>query len=137
MWNIKRILWVAGGTLSFLIGLIGVVIPILPTTPLIILAGFCYGKSSPRLHHWLITNKYFGKYIQDYQKGHGVPIRVKLFAVAFVWIGIVSSLFVIPLSFVKALMITIGIGVTIFIMTSPLLKEKKPSIHSVHEKVAK
>src|SRR5699024_9213092 len=104
MWNIKRMLWVLGGSLSFIIGLIGVVLPILPTTPLIILAGFCFGKSSPRLHHWLITNKYFGRYIQDYQKGHGVPIRIKWLAVSFVWTGIVVSLLVIPLFLVKIFM---------------------------------
>lgn len=137
MSNVKRILWVTGGTLSFVIGIIGIVVPILPTTPLIILACFCYGKSSPGLHRWLTTNKYFGKYIQDYQRGHGVPMHIKLYAVALVWMGIISSLFVIPLFLVRALMITIGIGVTIFILTSPLLKEKDMPVHPVHGKVAK
>lgn len=130
-------LWILGGSLSFIIGLIGVVLPILPTTPLIILAGFCFGKSSPRLHHWLITNKYFGRYIQDYQKGHGVPIRIKWLAVSFVWTGIVVSLLVIPLFLVKIFMITVGIGVSTFIFTSPLLKEKHSVLKQAYEKVAK
>ncbi len=124
MGNFKRVLWVVGGSLSLAIGLIGIIIPLLPTTPLVILAAFCFGKSSPALHHWLVTNRYFGRYIADYQSGKGVPIRIKLFAVLIVWTSVLFTLTVIPLFYVKLFMIGVALFVTIFIFTSPLLKEK-------------
>ncbi|WP_058306840.1 YbaN family protein [Gracilibacillus massiliensis] len=125
MWNFKRILWMIAGSLSLIIGLIGIVVPLLPTTPLVILAAFCFGKSSKALHHWLVTNKYFGRYLMDYQSGKGVPIRIKIFAVMIVWTSVLFTLTVIPLLYVKIFMIGVAIFVTIFIFTSPLLKEKK------------
>ncbi|SFM38428.1 hypothetical protein SAMN04487943_11621 [Gracilibacillus orientalis] len=122
MWNIKRALWIIAGSLSLVTGLIGIIVPILPTTPLVLLAGFCYGKSSPRLYNWLVTNKYFGHYIADYNSGKGVPIRIKIFAVLTVWTSVLFTLTVIPLFLVKVFMFGIAIFVTIFIFTSPLLK---------------
>lgn len=128
--ELKRILWVIGGSVSLIIGLIGIIVPpLLPTTPLVILAGFCFGKSSPALHHWLVTNRYFGRYIADYQTGKGVPIRIKLFAVLIVWTSILFTLTVIPLFYVKIFMICVALFVTIFIFTSPLLK-KKNQLHN-------
>ncbi|GAB2544134.1 YbaN family protein [Gracilibacillus alcaliphilus] len=127
MLQFKRLLWIAGGSISLFIGLIGIVIPLLPTTPLVILAGFCFGKSSSRLHRWLVTNKYFGHYIADYQSGKGVPLRIKIFAVVIVWSSVLFSLFFIPLSAIKIMMLGIALFVSLFIFTSPLLKEKKSS----------
>ncbi|UOQ85319.1 YbaN family protein [Gracilibacillus salinarum] len=105
--------------------MIGIIVPILPTTPLLILAGFCFGKSSPALHKWLVTNKYFGRYLQDYQNGKGVPFRIKCFAVAIVWTSVLFTLTIIPLLFVKLFVLAIAIFVSLFIFTSPLLKEKQ------------
>ncbi|WP_245711658.1 YbaN family protein [Gracilibacillus ureilyticus] len=107
-------------------GLIGIIVPILPTTPLIILAAFCFGKSSPTLHNWLVTNRYFGHYITDYQKGLGVPLRIKLFAILVVWVSVIFTLLIIPLLFVKVFMLIVAASVTVFILTSPLLKSKNP-----------
>ncbi len=129
MGNVKRGLWVIGGSLSLIIGLIGIIIPLLPTTPLVILAAFCFGKSSPALHQWLSTNKYFGRYIADYQSGKGVPLRIKIFAVLIVWTSVLFTFTVIPLIYVKVFMIGVALFVTIFIFTSPLLK-KKQHFHS-------
>ena len=123
--SLLRALWISAGSFSLVIGAIGIVVPLLPTTPLIILAAFCYGKASPKLHHWIITNRYFGHYIQDYQAGKGVPFRIKCFAVFIVWTSVLFSLFVIPLLFVKIGMLLFGIFLAVFIFTSPLLKENK------------
>lgn len=123
--NWRRLLWISLGSISLVIGAIGIIVPILPTTPLIILAAFCFGKGSPALHHWLITNRYFGHYIKDYQDGKGVPLRIKFSAVILVWTSVLFSLLVIPLIAVKIFMGALAIFLTIFIFTSPLLKQKK------------
>lgn len=122
--NWRRLLWISLGSISLVIGAIGIIVPILPTTPLIILAAFCFGKGSPVLHHWLITNRYFGHYIKDYQDGKGVPLRIKFSAVFLVWTSVLFSLLVIPLIAVKIFMGALAIFLTIFIFTSPLLKQK-------------
>ncbi|GAA0303318.1 hypothetical protein GGQ92_002986 [Gracilibacillus halotolerans] len=122
--NWRRILWVSSGTVSLAIGAIGIVVPILPTTPLIILAAFCFGKGSPALHQLLISNRYFGHYIKDYQEGKGVPLHIKFTAVFLVWTSVLFSLLVIPLLAVKLFMTALAIFLSIFIFTSPLLKEK-------------
>ncbi|WP_208589104.1 YbaN family protein [Gracilibacillus suaedae] len=127
MWNFKRTLWIIGGSLSLVTGLIGIIVPLLPTTPLVLLAGFCYGKSSPRLYAWLMTNPYFGHYIADYKSGKGVPLRIKVFAVTVVWTSVLFTLTVIPLLLVKVFILGIAIFVTLFIFTSPLLKVKNKS----------
>ncbi|WP_018930827.1 YbaN family protein [Gracilibacillus lacisalsi] len=127
MWNFKRTLWIIGGSLSLIMGLIGIIVPLLPTTPLVLLAGFCYGKSSPRLYNWLMTNPYFGHYIADYKSGKGVPLRIKVFAVTVVWTSVLFTLTMIPLLLVKVFMVGIAIFVTLFIFTSPLLKVKHKS----------
>lgn len=124
MWKFKRLCWLLGGCVSLTTGLIGIIVPILPTTPLVILAAFCFSKSSPVLHNWLVTNKYFGRYIADYQRGKGVPTRIKAFAVLIVWTSVLVTLSVIPLFVVKVMMLVIAVLVTIFIFTSPLLKKK-------------
>ncbi|MDX8044748.1 YbaN family protein [Gracilibacillus sp. S3-1-1] len=125
MKNLKRIGWLIGGGISLLIGFIGVVAPLVPTTPLIILAAFCFSKSSKTLHQWLIMNKYFGHYIQDYQKGKGVPFKIKVIAVVSVWLSMLVTLITIPLLFVRILMLFVASFVSIFIFTSPILKSKQ------------
>ncbi|WP_276208128.1 YbaN family protein [Gracilibacillus thailandensis] len=127
MWNFKRTIWIVGGSLSLIMGLIGIIAPLLPTTPLVLLAGFCYSKSSPRLYNWLMTNPYFGHYIADYKSGKGVPLRIKIFAVTVVWTSVIFTLTMIPLLLVKVFMVGIAIFVTLFIFTSPLLKVKHKS----------
>jgi uncharacterized protein len=127
MWNFKRTIWIVGGSLSLIMGLIGIIVPLLPTTPLVLLAGFCYSKSSPRLYNWLMTNPYFGHYIADYKSGKGVPLRIKIFAVTVVWTSVIFTLTMIPLLLVKVFMVGIAIFVTLFIFTSPLLKVKHKS----------
>ena len=83
-----RIFWIVLGSIFVGIAAIGVVVPGLPTTPILILAAACYVRSSDRLYNWLIQNKYFGQYIKDYREGLGMPIKSKLFA------GFMITLFV-------------------------------------------
>lgn len=118
-----RVMLMIGGTFFVLIGMIGVVLPILPTTPFLLLAAACYSKSSKRCHDWLLTNRVFGNYIHNYLKGDGIPIRVKLSATAFLWITIsISAFFFVEILFVRILLYVIAAGVTIHIMTLRTLK---------------
>ena len=77
---VRALLWIAG-SVSLLLGLIGVVLPGLPTTPFILLAAACYAKASPRLHRWLLNHRWFGPMLRDWESDHRLTQRTKIIAV--------------------------------------------------------
>lgn len=124
--KIVRPFLIVAGTGSLVLGTIGVVLPVLPTTPFLLLALACYCRSSERMTRWMLNNKYFGKYIRRYREGKGIPIRTKLFAIAFLWITIgYSAFFVIPIIIVQLILFTIGAAVTVHLMRLPTYMEQK------------
>lgn len=80
-----RLLFVAAGTLSLSIGLIGLVVPLLPTTPFLLLAAACYVRGSDRLHRLLLENALVGGLIRDYRAGRGMTVVGKATALALLW----------------------------------------------------
>ncbi len=72
VYTMKKILYIIAGWLSLIAGLIGIVLPLLPTTPFILLAAFCFSRSSTRLHRWLCNHPWFGPPIQQWQENHTV-----------------------------------------------------------------
>lgn len=77
----SRQAWFGLGLLALVLGAIGVVLPLLPTTPLVILAAFCFSKSSPRFEHWLVTHRLFGPIIADWRANGAIAPRYKVIAV--------------------------------------------------------
>ncbi len=80
-----RILLVVAGTILVLLSILGIFLPILPTTPLLILAATLYARSSKRFYGWLTNNRFLGKYIKDYQEGKGIPLKAKITAIILIW----------------------------------------------------
>jgi uncharacterized membrane protein YbaN (DUF454 family) len=89
--RVKKTALISIGTLSVSLGIIGVFIPILPTTPFLLLAAACYIRSSRRLYTWLITNKYFGKFIINYREQKGIPLSIKISVLTLLWLTISLS----------------------------------------------
>jgi uncharacterized membrane protein YbaN (DUF454 family) len=116
----KRLLLILG-TACVAIGIVGVVVPVLPTTPFLLLAAACYIRSSERFYCWLVNNRFCGAYIKNYLEGRGMPLRVKVFTVLLLWAAIIISIFVAaPNLAVKIVLIVVALGVTahiIFIKT--------------------
>ena len=95
------------------LGVLGIVLPILPTTPFLLLAAVCYARSSPRLLYWLNHNRWFGAYIRRYREGLGIPLREKLLTIAMLWLTIsVSVVFFVSIWWAKALLVAIALAVT-------------------------
>ena len=104
---------ITAGTICVGLGALGIFLPLLPTTPFLLLAAACYIRSSEKFYRWLITNRWFGSYIRNYREGRGVPRSTKIIAVGLLWITIgYSALFVVGSLFFRAILILIAIGVT-------------------------
>ena len=90
--EMKRIIFFTLGTTFLCIGAVGVVTPILPTTPLVLAAFFCFTQSSEKAEKWISNNRYFGSYIENYKTKKGIPFDVKLKSIIFLWITLLISI---------------------------------------------
>lgn len=116
-------LYKISGFLLVLIGVIGIFLPILPTTIFLILASACFVKSSPRANEWLRNHKILGTYIKNYQDKSGLTVNAKVINIAFLWIMIsVSALLLTQEFYIQLLLFAIAIGVTIHLI---IVKTKK------------
>lgn len=122
---IKKIFLIIIGSISLFFGVLGIFLPLLPTTPLLLLAAACYIRSSEKLYTGLITNKYVGTYILNYRNGKGIPLKAKVMGVTLLWISMLYTIiFVIPLLIVKLLLILTGSYFTWFILKQKTLQKK-------------
>ncbi len=114
---------IVSGTVFLGLGIIGIFLPLLPTTPFILLAASCYARSSKRLYNWLLNNRWFGNYVKNYREGRGIPRKVKVMSISFLWIVIgYSILFVINIISIRIILFLIAGGVTIHILSIKTLK---------------
>jgi len=112
----KRLIFL-GGFISLILGIIGIVIPILPTTPFLLLASAAFAKSSEKFHKWLLNNRILGAYIRNYKEGKGMPLKIKVITLLLLWITIsISILFLMNLFWVQILLICIALAVSINII---------------------
>ena len=123
--GLSRFLWLILGLLFVAIGLIGVVVPGLRTTPLMILAAACFAKSSQRFYDWVIANKMFGHHVKNYREGRGIPARSKRAIIPVLWIFVLFAVFVgIPggLFYAKIATMILAVIGTAFILRIPNLE---------------
>ena len=91
--SITRILLICAGWISVVLAIFGIFLPLLPTTPFLLLAAVCFGKSSPRFYHWLVTNRWFGDYLSRYRAGQGMQMKHKVVALGMMWPAMLYSAF--------------------------------------------
>ena len=124
--GLKKAIFTVAGTISLGLGAVGLFLPILPTTPLLLLSAACYYKGSERMHRWLLNNKLFGSYIRNYKEGKGISQMGKILTLFLLWITIsYSAFFIVNNSIVQIVLFTIAIGVTVHITTLPTLKKSQ------------
>lgn len=115
---VKRRLYIFAGVVSFLLGMLGIPLPLLPTTPFLLLSAWLFARSSERFYNWLINHRYFGRYIRDYREKGGVGVSVKVGAVALLWVTIgISACLAVESWWVRVLLLLIAIGVSIHILS--------------------
>jgi len=122
--RLKRGLFVAAGSIFLAVGCIGIVLPILPTTPFLLLSAACYYKGSERMHRWMLSNRWFGSYIRNYKEGKGLQLKAKVFTLALLWLVIsYSALFIVNMLVVQVVLFVIAVGVSLHIVTLPTFKQ--------------
>ena len=98
------------------VGIVGILVPILPTTPFLLLAAACFLRSSDRFHKWLLNNRFCGSYIRNYLEGRGMPLKTKVLTILVLWTTIlITIIFWVPNTVLKTVLILIAVGVTIYI----------------------
>lgn len=108
------------GSLSAALGMIGIFIPVLPTTPLLLVAAACFCRSSPTAYRWLLNSPILGVYLRNYREGRGLPVPAKVLIIGLLWITIgYSALIVVPHLPAKALLLVIALAVSVHIVRLP------------------
>jgi len=115
--KLKKGFYIVAGTIFLGLGAIGIFIPILPTTPFLLLSAACYYKGSERLHRWMLNNRWFGSYIKNYKEGEGISLRNKAFIIALLWSTIIYSIiFVVNILIIQMALLIIAFAVSLHIL---------------------
>ncbi len=132
MKQISKTALVICGTLFVGLGVLGMLLPVLPTTPFLLLAALCYSHSSARFYQWLITNRWFGEYIRNYHEGRGMALKQKIMTIGLLWLSILYAVFFAAVSvWVQVILVCVGLGVTTHLLH---IKTFHPPVPSPAEK---
>jgi hypothetical protein len=116
-----RFALLAVGWLCVALGVIGIFLPVLPTTPFLLLAAACFLRSSKRFYLWLVLHPRLGPWVRDYLEGQGIPRKAKVYAIGLMWISITLSCYLVPLLWARAFMLTSAVLVSIYILKQKTL----------------
>jgi uncharacterized membrane protein YbaN (DUF454 family) len=105
------------GVLCVGLAVVGIFLPLLPTTPFLLLAAACFMRSSDRLYRWLTSHRWLGPYIRNYRDHRAITLRSKVLGLCLLWLTLVYSIvWVVNALALRALLLLIGIGVTVHLL---------------------
>ena len=114
--RIVRWLLIASGSGLVGIGVLGIFLPLLPSTVFFLMAAGCYGKSSPAAYTWLTTNRWFGRHLRNYKEDSGATVGAKILSIVSLWVGIGLSEYLIDSLWVRLVLAVIGLAVTVHLL---------------------
>jgi uncharacterized membrane protein YbaN (DUF454 family) len=124
--KLKGRLFVIAGTITLVLGAVGIILPVLPTTPFLLLAAICYMRGSQRLYNALLCNRFVGNYVRNYLEGRGMSLANKIWTISLLWIAILCTVFLVTESLViRIILAVVLVGVTVHILLIRTLKNKK------------
>ncbi|NYT03626.1 MAG: DUF454 domain-containing protein [Candidatus Methanofastidiosa archaeon] len=123
--TVKKYALIFTGSTSLALGIVGIFVPVLPTTPFLLVSSFCYIRSSKRLHDWLINHRIFGSFLYNYINYGAVKRGTKIGSLIFLWATLSISIYFLRYFPLRILLLVIGLGVSIHILTLKTL-EKNP-----------
>lgn len=133
MGSIKKYVYITIGSLSLVLGITGLFLPVLPTTPFLLLASFFYLRSSERMYNWLMNHKIFGAYIYSYLTYKAIPIKTKVSAMIFLWSTLIISIMLVASLHIRIFLLAVGIAVTAhLLMLKTLSNEDLKKLDVLH-----
>ena len=111
------------GTLSVSLGVLGIFLPLLPTTPFLLLALACYMRGSERMSVWMLNNSLFGEHLRNFQIKKAIPKRTKIWAISLTWVSLAISAWIMPVAWARPILILPGLFVTIYLWRYDTLVE--------------
>lgn len=122
--KISKPVWNILGSFFVGLGVIGIFIPLLPTTPFLLLAAFSFNRGSEKMRKWFKKNKLIGSYINNYNDKKGIPLRSKMNSIFILWFTIGVSLYFVTNIYVRIVLLLVIVGVTTHLLMIPTLKGK-------------
>jgi len=120
--GINKLLFVALGCVFLGLGAVGLVMPLVPTTPFVLLSAICFSKSSRKIHSWLSRLPFFGSFIENYRTKQGIKKSLKVISILSVWASLITSMILLQTLWISLLLMVVGASVTTHIL---LIKTKK------------
>jgi uncharacterized protein len=112
--QLRKAVLIFAGTVCVGLAILGMLLPLMPTTVFLLAAAYCYGRSSERFHTWLLNNRLFGSYISNYKAGNGISVRQKAFTLVTLWLSIGFSIWAMGARFwVTVLLLAIALAITV------------------------
>lgn len=125
--NIKKRFLILVGWLAVILAFLGVILPVLPTTPFLLLAAWCFSRSSPRFHYWLLYRSWFGGYIRHWQSNKALPKGTKPKAIIIILITFSFSIWVVDFWWLKIGLFALLCWLVIFMYRLPVIDKSLPS----------
>ncbi len=113
---LKKRLLLIGGTLSLGLGIVGMLVPVLPTTPFLLLTAYCYLRSSERMHAWLMNHRLFGSYIHNYMEYRAISSRARIISLIGLWASLAVSFILVAVPAVRWVLVLVGVGVSVHLL---------------------
>ncbi|WP_034912834.1 MULTISPECIES: DUF454 family protein [Erwinia] len=121
----QRIILLIIGWLAMGLATLGVVLPLLPTTPFLLVAAWCFARSSPRFHHWLLYRSVFGRYLRHWQQHRALPPRTKGRMIVVTLATFALSLWLVNILWVRLMLICLLAGLIIFMLRLPVVDDEQ------------
>ena len=122
MTSIRKLLWISLGTIFLILGVIGIFVPLIPTTGPLLASAACYMRGSQRWYNWLINNRYLGSYIRNFRDKRGMPLRAKVVTLVILWPTLAVSAWAKPVWWLWLMLLAVGIGVSWLMWKLPTLQ---------------
>jgi uncharacterized membrane protein YbaN (DUF454 family) len=113
---VARVLLNILGTIFLFLAVLGIILPLLPATPFLLLSSACYLRGSRTLHSWLMNHKYLGAYINSIKDKRGMPLKAKLITITILWVSLLFSIYRAHSLLLDTILLLVGIGVSALIL---------------------
>lgn len=122
-----RLFFNIAGAAALLLGILGIFLPLLPTTPFLLLASACFARGSTRLHGWLLSHRVFGEYLRNFEAGRGIPLKAKVVATIMLWASLLGALGKLEHPALQGLLLLTGVCVSTYLWRYlPTLRSRAP-----------